>query len=207
MFLNIGNKRFVSLAALVLAPLVGFGQEIARIIEHPQNATVCVEEAATFTSETYRGIMGWRLNGTSHSQLPPEVETELIMEGMNTQNGTRWEMLSINYDEIFNGTRVQSVVVGDGSGNLANSSIAYLFYETNQQSPATGLTDTVNDTAIQIDWDASEAEVRTHYLISITDITETPDVVSSPQYVYFPESQNCQWYEFMVTRNFTQKLI
>ena len=61
--------------------------------------------------------------------------------------------------------------------------------------PVTGLIATANDTFIQLDWESSEV---TRYLVSVSNITETPAIVSSPYYTYFPESQDCQWYEFVV---------
>ena len=191
MFLNIGKRLWLAVLTL---PLQGFGQEIIR---DPQNATVCAGEEAFFESETDDGNAGWIINGiNAEESLPDRGFIELLSR--ITSDFTTILTLKFKPTTPFsrNGIKIESVVI-----NLDNlyetSESAYLFYETNQKNPATGLTDTVNDTAIQIDWNASK--VRTHYLVSITNITETPDVVSFPQYVYFPESQDCQWYEFMVT--------
>ena len=188
MFLNIGKRLW--LAALTL-PLQGFGQEIIR---DPQNATVCVGGVARFTSETTGGLIGWLIDNVIIENLPTGKSDLLEIDHITTPNGTTIQTLKFTkYDELFDGAEVVSFLL---PGNT-ESNPAYLIYETNHQSSATGLIATANDTAIQASWDASELTAQ--YLVNIRNITETPVVVDSPHYVYFPESQGCQWYEFLVT--------
>ena len=193
MFLNAGSKLFGWLAGLALTPVPGWGQEF---LVHPHNTTVCVGEAAVFTSETRDGFTGWFINDTRLQDLPPETERQIDIKSRNTPNGTTVEALIPGYNEAFNGLKVQSVLIKFGVSAI-NSTVAYLFYETSQQHPVTGLVATANDTAIQLGWEASRLTAR--YLVSISNVTETPVVVSSTHYVYPPESKDCKWYEFMVT--------
>ena len=188
---EVRKRWFGWLAALALCPALGFGQVI---LVDPENATVCVGEVATFTSKTNGALTGWRVNSINIEGLPIELDTDVGLI-----NGTNTLVLKFTeYNELFDGAEVESVV-GAFNGPSIASNPAYLFYEINQQSPAPGLDAIANDTAIQVSWDASEAEVRTQYLVSISNVTETPAVVSSPHYTYLPESQDCQWYEFLVT--------
>ena len=198
MFMKVRSKLFSWLAPLALCPVVGWGQP--RIITHPQNKTVCVGESAEFTSETKGGTIVWNFNGMLPLVFFSEHASALDMGSAITSNGTTVGTITITYNQAFNGLKVQSTVEDFDSpfdSPIVNSTTAYLFYKTNQQHPATGLNATANGTAIQADWEASE--VRTQYLVSVSNVTETPAVVSSPHYVYFPESQDCRWYELMVT--------
>ena len=141
------------------------------------------------------------LTTLSSGEIPPETYRDLEFHLVKiNDDGDVTLKLTIPYSEslvvFFYNTRVRSTV-GNLGGSYIDSKSAYLLYETNRQAPATGLITTANGTAIQVSWDASQ--VRTQYLVSISNVTETPVVVSSPHYTYFPESQDCQWYEFMVT--------
>ena len=189
--MKVRKKRFGWLVGLALWPVVGWGQ---KIIRDPENATVCVGGVARFTSESAGGLMGWLIDNVIIANLPDEKGNLLEIDHITTPNGTTIQTLKFTkYDELFDDAEVVSFLLPDNT----ESNPAYLFYETNHQSPATGLIATANDTAIQVNWNASK--VRTQYLVSITNVTETPAVVSSPHYTYLPESQDCQWYEFLVT--------
>ena len=196
MFTGVRGRLSGWLAVLALWPVVGFGQII---IEPPQNVTVCFGEEAIFESETDGGHSGWKINGILAEDSPPD-KGFIEQSPRVTSDATILLTLKFKPTTPFsrNGVKIESIVINPVNGSSEISSEAvYLFYKTNQQLPATGLNATTNNTAIQVSWDASE--VRVQYLVSVTDITETPVVTRSPHYVYFPESQNCQWYEFMVT--------
>ena len=192
------GKWFGWLVGLALWPVLGWGQEI---LVDPQNATVCLGEEAIFTSSARGGFAGWHINdiGIDDFFSPDERKFFKLSKNINDTLSPAKTDLTLTFKSStpirFSGMNITSgTITHDGS---AVSEHAYLFYKTNQQSPATDLTATANDTAIQVDWDASE--VTAQYLVSIRNITETPVVVDSPHYVYLPESQDCRWYEFMVT--------
>ena len=193
--LNGKGKRLGRLWVLTLCPVVGVGQEI---LVDPEDVTVCVGEVAEFTSVVRGPISSWRIDNTLLGDIGNDVDQFIEQGATGLEDGSTYSFLRflpIAYTR-FNNSEVQSTV-GSFNGSSETSNHAYLFYKTNHQSPVTGLNVTANDTVIQLNWDASE--VRTRYLVSISGITETPVVVSSPQYVYFPESQDWRWYEFMVT--------
>ena len=168
MFMEVG-KRFGWLAGLALVPVVGWGLEIIR---DPEDATVCVGERATFSSEinSNRAVTGWYINGTLLQDLPPDIKGQIDVHDENTPYRTRIENLIIFYDKTFNGSKVQSTVVSFGNSSLGDTSDpAYLFYETNQQFKVTGLTHTVTGTTAQFDWNAHNSNFTTDYLSGVYD--------------------------------------
>ena len=194
MFMKVRRKLFGWLAMLALYPVVGWGQEESRIIQHPQTMTVCAGERAVFTSETDGGVTGWLVNGTPSTPLS-DVTGSVIG---NTAT------LTVCYNEIFDGLEVQSYVQAFGSPSV-NSTVAYLFYKTNQQSRVTGLKHTVNRTTAQFDWNERNSSFTTHYLSGVYDKNnnQIANQTTDTTYVSFdlPPRANdeCQWLEFRVT--------
>ena len=184
-----GSQEVVRLAALILWPVMGFGQEF---IEHPENATVCVGESAEFTSETAGGIIGWNIDGVLRQNLPFRRK-ELIPIGT----------LIVNFNQTFNGLEVQSVVLKDGGSITSNS--AYLFYESNHQSQVTGLTHTITNTTAQFYWNELESNLTTQYLFGVYDgdnnliANQTTDATQISYDLPPRANDTCQYLEFKVT--------
>ena len=71
-----------------------------------------------FTCETREGATIWRVNGTLLEKLPPEIESDIMVSGTNTPEGTRVVVLTIPARAEYNGTRVQCLVgIFGGSSN------------------------------------------------------------------------------------------
>ena len=165
MFMKVG-KRFGWLAGLAFCPMAGWGQEIIR---DPQNATVCIGEEATFTSETKSELWGWIINGIMPQNLPPEKYTRLDFSNSVTPNRTIMQVLKfIKYDEFFDGVEVKLAAGNIGSLSIF-SNAAYLSYETNQQFQVTDLTPTVTGITAQFDWNAYNSNFTTNYLSGVYD--------------------------------------
>ena len=206
MFLNVGSKPFGWLAVLALYPVIGLGQ---MIFVHPKDQTVCAGESAEFTSEMDDGFTGWYVNDTRLQDLSSKLSDFIPRpKDENTVNGTTIETLVINYHEAFNGLKVQSTVVDLAPGGLfstKNSTAAYLFYETNQQSPATGLTHTINDMVAQFEWDEPGANQTTRFFFGVYDgnnnqITSQTTNATQISYSLPPRADDtCQYLEFRVT--------
>ena len=197
------GKWFGWLAGLALAPVAGWGQP--RIIQHPQNTTVCAGEVATFITETDGGVTGWKINGTEREDFRFLGLTSHPAEEF-TSNNTFLNTLIINYSEMFNGLKVQSIV-----RNLDNleptSTTAYLFYETSQESPVTGLIGAVNNGTAQIYWNAHNSNFTTEYLVGVYDHNSNliANQTTDSTYISYdlPPRANdtCQYLEFRVTAN------
>ena len=64
-----------------------------------------------FTCETDGGgLTGWTVNGTILQSLPPEIRSNVVVSGTNTDEGTVVEELTIPARAEYNGTRVQCLV-------------------------------------------------------------------------------------------------
>ena len=203
MILN--DKKLIGWLAALALPLLGFGQEIIR---DPQNATVCVGESAVFISEMTGGVTSWYFDDVLRIDLSPEIHGKIEMYSRNTISGSRIETIIVNYDEMLNGLKVKSTV-GEFGGLSANSTIAHLFYQTNQQFPATGLIGAVNNGTAQIYWNElkSEFNLTTEYLIGMYDnndnlvANQTTDVTHA-SFELPPRANNtCQLLKFRVTAN------
>ena len=157
------------LAGLALCPVLG--QEI---IEHPQDQTVCVGENAIFTTATVGDLTYWLINGTQYKDLPPE-QADLISTSRITRisgDDIFGQALTVKYNEAFNGWSIQSAVLSVSESadlTMDESTIAYLFYETNQQSPATGLNHTITNTTAQVYWNELDSNFTTQYLFGVYD--------------------------------------
>ena len=166
MFLNIGKRLW--LAALALWPVVGWGQP--RIIQHPQNATVCVGEVATFTSETNSGFAGWYINGTVLEDFSPGG---VDIEVMHSQDSTTIQTVTVTYNQIFNGLSVQLSLAVVGASPI-DSPTVYLFYKSSQQFPVSGLNVVAINTTAYINWNAHSSNLTTEYLLGVYDRNNNP---------------------------------
>ena len=206
MFLNVGNKWFCWLAALALWPAVVWGE----IIKPLRNQTVCTGKRAFFISEV-EGIFtvtGWRINGVLWNHLSPE-EKELIPEEVVVENvpGMTWvETLTINYHKAFNGLKVELVAINDEVVvNRTDTTTAYLFYQPNHQSPATGLTYIISNTTAQIYWNELVSNFTIQYLFGVYDsdnalIANQTTSTTQISYNLPPRADDtCQYLTFRVT--------
>ena len=201
-FLNVGSKIFGWLA---LYSVVGFGQ--IRIVEDPQDVTVCVGEDAKFMTETNGGggITTWFINGDLYDDLSLEKRNLLPLSGiMITIEGTTLQTLTVRYNATFNGLGVQSGVVLT-NGSSVRSNIAYLFYETNHQPRVTGLNATENDTTAEVYWNEPDSGLTTRYLFGVYDGNNNlvANYTSNTIHISYdlPPRVNdtCQYLEFRVT--------
>ena len=79
-----------------------------------------------FTCETDGGgLTGWRVNGIILQSLPPEIRSDLLSSGTNTDEGTVVEELTIPARAEYNGTRVQCLVgiFGGSSDESENATL------------------------------------------------------------------------------------
>ena len=76
-----------------------------------------------FTCETDGGLSGWRINGTLPQDLPPEIESDVMVSGTNTPESTRVEVLTIPARAEYNGTRVQCLVQKFGGGSAESENV------------------------------------------------------------------------------------
>ena len=191
------------LAGLALTPVAGFGQVI---IEHPRNPAVCVGESAMFITETIGDVAFWRLNGVAEQNLSPEIINQIGLVESNTPNGTIIKTLTIDYNETFNGLEVLSAAEASGSsGSTVNSSVAYLFYETNQQYQVTNLTSRINGKVALFNWDELKSNFTTQYLFGVYDANDNliANQTTNTTHISYdlPPGANdtCQYLRFRVT--------
>ena len=174
MFMNIGSKLCGWLAGLALYPVEGWG---LGIIEHPQDATVCLGTDAVFMSKVDGGLTGWIFNGTISGDLPPNVYRALIFYDKKVDDESVTLKVTVPSSEpnfaLFNNIKVQSAV-RSFSSSIVSSTIAYLFYEINQQHPVTGLTAIANKTTVLIQWDKLDSSLTTRFLVGIYDGANNP---------------------------------
>ena len=140
---------------LALVPLLGWGQEI---IEPPQDEAVCVGEDARFTSKVSGAgrIVAWKVNNTLQGSLSTQTLEHLDIKVTSLDGNTVLSLVILSTAPAeFNGTKVEAVA-GRFGGNETSSMPAYLIYKSNQQSPAINPGTTVNQTAIQVSWQASD---------------------------------------------------
>ena len=205
MFLNVGSKLFGWLAGLALCPMVGAVQ-VLKILQHPQNATVCVGEEAVFTAKaiTIRGFsdINWLLNETALNSLPDNERNHIHIVN-NAISTTRRTELTICYNRVFNETSVRLNLLGDPHG--VDSYFAYLFYEPNQQYQVSGLKGTVNNTTAQVDWNKPDSNLTTRFLIGVYDgdnnliANQTTDTNHFSFDIPPRVNGTCQYLEFRVT--------
>ena len=194
----LNSKKLIGwLAGLALAPVVGWGQEI---LQHPQDATVCVGESAKFTSETAGGISSWLINGTLIGDLSlPNVTS--IFTGIHSMLTVGY--LTVGYNEIYNGLKVQSTV-GIFGGSSESSTAAYLSYKPNQQFKVTGLIGAVNNRTAQIYWNAHNSNFTIQYLVSVYDHNNhliAYQTTNATQISYDLPDSACHRLTFKVTAN------
>ena len=92
------------------------------IIKGPQDRTVYQEQLAVFTCETGGGdFVGWKVNGTGFTSLPPEVQEDLRTRLVESGRST----LTIVARATYNGTTVQCVTV-QSDGDVLGSENATL---------------------------------------------------------------------------------
>ena len=155
------------LVALALWPVAGWGQP--RIITNLQNVTVCVGEDAVFTGrailENEVQSLHWHIDGTPYNSLPDEkkdlINIPILSGGIDRQSAA-----TFSYNETLNGTIVQFVAP---TNPAIFSHVAYLFYETNHQSPATGLIAAVNETTARFDWNKPDSNLTTRFHFGVYD--------------------------------------
>ena len=76
-----------------------------------------------FTCETDGDFSGWKINGTLLQDLPPEIESDVMVSGTNTPEGTRVESLTIPARAEYNGTKIQCLVQKFGGGSAESENV------------------------------------------------------------------------------------
>ena len=105
--------------------ITAFCYIIAEIVEPPSDTTVFLDHTAVFTCETKGSLYGyWRVNGTAHNNLPPELRDDLD-NVQETVGDIVVYILTIPGRVEYDGAVVQCVA-GDAGGDSIESTIAIL---------------------------------------------------------------------------------
>ena len=203
MFKSVRGRLSGWLAVLAFWPVLGLGQEF---LVHPEDATVCIGEEAVFTvraiAEDDVSPIHWYINNIRYDLLSSK-ERGLIEISSSFFIGTaRRDIATLSYNEIFNELTVQCRLSGS---QIVHSNLAFLFYESNQQFPVTGLISTIDGTDAQLEWDEHNSNLTTQYLVGIYDynnhlIANQTTNTTHINYDLSPRVNNaCQHLEFRVT--------
>ena len=194
------GKWFGWLAGLALVPVVE-GQEI---IEHPQDATVCVGESAEVKIVITGGALNWQLNGSSlfnFITLLPYTNTILgIEEGFPSSI-----FRIVGHDEQITGFNNTIISGRLGSNPYIFSKNATVIYKTSRQFIVPRLIPIISNTTAQFEWDAHNSNLTTQYLFGVYDSdgnllgSQTTNATHA-SFELPPRADNtCQYLEFRVT--------
>lgn len=155
------------------------------IMESPQNVTVCHGDKAVFRAESEGGLPGWWINGVPLEEIL-SVDSNLLSEEAITDQGTT--VLSLIFLEktpiTYSNTTVRVRLFSFDGSFASESGPAILTYILNAQHSVTSPTININQTAIQLDWQAFESlyHLNTGYWLSIYETaTGNPVLITCNQ--------------------------
>ena len=199
MFLNVGNKRFGWLAALVFWPVAGLGQE-PMIIRHPQDVIACSDEIAEFSVIVKGGHLDWSINGSAIINYPEN--SDFMINNQAVEGGFLSTLSIPKLSEQITGFN-NSIIHAENVQNLVLilSENATLIYKTNPQSPVTGLPPTINDMAARFDWDEPDTNQTTRFFFGVYDANnnQITNQTTNANHISYDFSPTCQQLEFRIT--------
>ena len=198
---NICKKLSGWLAALVLAPVVGWGQSIPLLF--PENITVCEGSSAAFNASTVgERAIEWRINDQTLDNLSPEIAKYIMIEEVESSFSVgfvRQELLTVTYNETLDGLQLSTAIPGTNQ----TTPTAYLTYENKQQHSITNLTTVIDKTNVQFHWNKLDSNFQ--YFVSVCDSHNNLIASQTTNTTHFSfdlqpraNNSNCQYLQFRI---------
>ena len=180
--------------------------EAREIIEDPQNMTVCLGEAATFTSvidikapTTDFIMLDWFVNNSLSWELPDDIRSTLSVTKSSTDMVIH--RLTITFPSgtgfsEFNNTKIRSYV--SQGGISAISAPAYLIYKSNPQFSVANLTIIYGLLNPEVFWESAEPRDNKTCYRHLIRFDQQEIFQTSNRFYQLPNA-TCQFYEVRVT--------